>query len=183
MITELWKEIKNEPVFEGVSFIKAHPPQTNLNTVNVCRKLCRQNKCRSYNTNWGCPSGVGPESDAVDYINHFKHAAIIYRRFSNIDLKDLALIERETAVFQDACRRFANVLRAKKGVQEVVPLCSGACTYCGECSYPEPCRFPEQMVPSVSGFGIIMEDYIPSQGLQFRFEEDAFTLYGVILYI
>jgi predicted metal-binding protein len=64
-----------------------------------------------------------------------------------------------------------------------MPLADGGCKYCGECSYPnDPCRFPDQRVSSISCYGILMEEYMKAQNIDFTFEKDSVTLYGLIMY-
>ncbi len=182
MIDEVISKMSSEPGFEGCQVKVIEPPRSTLHTIKTCRKLCHQNRCGSYGRSWGCPPALGKDDENLEYINHFRHAVLISHRFENVDMKDLEFIEKSAEQHQDLCRRVANAIR-KKGISDVLPVCSGACKYCGECTYPDaPCKFPEQMVPSVSGFGIIMEDYLQSQNISFKFEDNAFTLYGLVLY-
>jgi len=181
MIEGVWDKMPKDPTAEGCSLRNIGLPSPDAESISKCRELCAQNLCGAYGVTWGCPPGVGSEEECLKAVGCFSKAAILIKKFENVDPSDLALAERLGAEFQDVCRRFGNALR-EHGYR-VMPLSDGGCKYCGECSYPEePCRFPEQMVPSISSYGIMMEEYMKAQNIDFEFGEDSFTLYGLILY-
>lgn len=181
MIEDVWANIKTRPGFAGCQMVKAKPPVTDANSIAGCRKLCRENRCGTYGSNWGCPPGAGTDSDCLQLIRQYENAIVIYRRIENVDIHQKDLVKSYSDEHQSLCRRMAEAMR-KAGYRDVLPLANGGCSYCGTCAYPDPCRYPGQMVPSVSAFGINMDTYLNSVGLSFAFEERAFTLYSLILY-
>lgn len=181
MIDDVWKKMSAYPMAKDYSFKEIGPPTPNAASMSKCRELCAQNLCGAYGVTWGCPPGVGPEEECLRTARSFSKAAILMKRFYDVDLKDWALMERLGAEFQDVCRRFGCMLR-EEGYR-AMPLSDGGCKYCGECSYPEePCRFPLQQVPSISSYGIMMDEYMKAHNIDFEFSEDSMTLYGLILY-
>ncbi|UAL07554.1 MAG: DUF2284 domain-containing protein [Candidatus Methanogranum gryphiswaldense] len=182
MIADIWSKLSSEPDFNEFKIKVIAAPSPDIHTISTCRKLCRQNRCGSFNRNWGCPPGAGTDEDCLWLIHEYHKAVVISRKFDDANMKDLDFIDKSAHRHQDMIRKMSTAMK-KAGYKDVLPLSDGGCKYCGECSYPdEPCRFPDQMIPSVSGFGIIMEEYLGSQGIDFKFEDDAFTLYGLILF-
>jgi predicted metal-binding protein len=181
MIEDVWKKISADPMTAGYSFKKIDPPSPDAETMSTCRKLCEQNLCGAYGTSWGCPPGVGTGEECLNIIRKFSNAAVITKKFDNIDTSDLKSLDALGKEHQEVCRRFGNAL--KKEGYEALPLSDGGCKYCKTCSYPdEPCRFPDQCVTSISCYGIMMEGYMKSQNIDFEFRKGSMTLYGLILY-
>lgn len=179
-VGRIWMEMVSGGGFPGYSFRDADPPGVDTASMTRCLERCEDNVCGRYGTNWGCPPGNGGADACMSTLSGYRGAALIYRR-SEMDPTDEDAVDKMGSEHQDACRRFAGILR-RRGYA-VLPLADGGCRYCGKCSFPsDPCRFPDQQVPSISGFGIEMSGYLESQGLGFAFEEDAVTLYGLILY-
>ena len=181
MVERLWEEMSDEPLAKNYEIRTIGPPAPTDETMSKCRELCGQNLCGTFNANWGCPPGVGSEKECLSLVKRYFDAAVIMRRYDGIDLKDKTITDRIVKDHQELCRRFGNVLR--KNGYDVLPLADGGCTYCGTCSYPDsPCRFPDQRITSVSCYGILMDEYMGSQGVDFTFEKESMTLYGIMLY-
>ena len=181
MIANLWKKMDGEPLAEGYGIKEIEPPAPNNESMAKCRELCSQNLCGSFNVNWGCPPGVGSEKECMDIVKKYANAAVITRKFENVDLNDKSNVEKIAKGHQELCRRFAHLLRGEG--YDILPLADGGCAYCNTCSYPDsPCRFPDQRVTSISCYGILMDEYMNSQGVDFSFEKDSIALYGIMLY-
>jgi len=181
MIEDVWKKMSADPALNGYSFKRIGLPSANEGTVSECRELCARNLCGAYGTTWGCPPGAGTEKECLDVIKGFSRAALLIREFQKMDLKDEVLLEGICTEHQEICRRFGNELR-KEGYR-AMPLSDGGCKYCEKCSYPdEPCAFPDQKVGSIACYGIMMDEYMRSQGVDFGFRKDGMTLYGLIMY-
>jgi len=181
MIDDVWKNMAADPATEGYSFRKIGLPSPDAGSMSKCRELCAQNLCGAYGVTWGCPPGAGTEAECLRLVGSFSEAAILMKRYDRIDLKDRDLLERLGAEHQEVCRRFSNALRREGFRAEA--FSDGGCKYCGKCSYPDdPCRFPEQRISSISSYGIMMDEYMRSQGIDFEFRENGMTLYGLILY-
>jgi len=180
-VEELWNNRMSKAAeAEGYVYREISPPRPDVPTVEQCRKLCAQNLCGFYDSNWGCPPGVGSIGDVRRALALYPHTAVVYKR-TEIDHNEKEGLKRLSNDHQNLLRSFNNVLR-ESGYRSL-PLADGGCNYCTECSYPnEKCRFPEQRVASVSGYGIKMMEYLETFGIEFRFEEKAVTMYGLVLY-
>lgn len=181
MIEDVWGSMSSDPLAADYTFKRIGVPSPNNETISKCRELCEQNLCGAYGVTWGCPPGVGSEKDCLSLVKRYSKAAVIMKRFDDLDFNDMEHMHKLQVDHQELCRRFGNAMR--KAGYDVLPLADGKCEYCGDCSYPDdPCRFPEQKVPSVSSYGIKMDEYLPSQGIDFTFEKNGMTLYGIMLY-
>ncbi|MDR3206410.1 MAG: DUF2284 domain-containing protein [Candidatus Methanoplasma sp.] len=181
MILGAWKEFSADSGFEGYDIRETSVPKTDEESVRACRVLCEQNLCGEYGTTWACPPGAGPAAACVREVSRYTKAALITKRYEDIDAGDGALTMRLGKEMQDVCRRFANFLRLR-GLG-VFPMADVGCGFCGLCAYPDgPCRFPAQRVASMGGYGIMMDKFLKGNGIPFSFEKDAATFYGIILY-
>ncbi len=181
MIEDVWARVAEDLMAKDYTLKRIGTPSPDDGTMAKCRELCEQNLCGEYNVTWGCPPGVGAPSDCLNKVKRYSNAAIIIKEYKNIDLKDRELVGTIANDHQEMCRRFSNAL--KNDGYDVLALADGGCKYCGDCTYPDdPCRYPDQMVSSISCYGILMEDYMRSQGIDFTFEDNGMTLYGLILY-
>jgi predicted metal-binding protein len=180
MIENVWGKMPEGDPAQGYQFRRIEPPAPDAGSMKKCRELCAQNLCGEYGVTWACPPGVGGEEECLKKMRTFSKAAVIIKKYEGLDLKNKELVKTIAAEYQDVSRRFSILLR-KEGYN-VLPLSDGGCSYCGECSYPDECRFPEQLVPSISSYGIPMDEYMSSQGIDFEFAEGTMTLYGIILY-
>jgi predicted metal-binding protein len=181
MIETAWERVSADALTEGYYFKKIDPPAPDEGTMSECRKLCAENLCGEYGVTWACPPGVGSEEECLNTVRCFSEAAIIVKKFENVDVNDKPLVDRLGAEHQDVCRKTAIELR-HEGCRATA-FADGGCKHCKKCSYPDsPCKFPDQMVASISSYGIMMDRYMSSQGIEFEFEEGCMTLYGLILY-
>jgi len=181
MIKDVWEKLSADRITDGYSFKEIGLPHPDAASMSKCRELCARNLCGAYGMTWGCPPGIGTEKECLRAIGNFSGAAVLIKKFDNVDLKDKKLIEKLGAAHQDVCRKFVNKLREER--HNAMALADGGCRYCKKCSCPdEPCGFPDQMVPSISAYGIMMDEYMRSNNIDFEFEKDAMTLYGLILF-
>lgn len=181
MIERIWEKMSADPTVKDYTFKKIGLPRADTESMSVCRSRCAENLCGEYGKTWGCPPGVGSGEECLHILKRFSGAAIIIKKFDNVDVANTAFLAKICDEHQSVCRKFGIMLR-KEGY-DALPLSDGGCKYCKECSYPdEPCRFPEERVTSISCYGILMDEYMKSQNIDFEFRKDAVALYGLIFY-
>ena len=154
-------------------------PVSDVETDESFRRLCEQNVCKCYGTNWGCPPGAGDIATCLGRIRKFDRAAVVYHRYK-VDIKDADALKSYSGKLQNLLRAMQNFLRARN--YGCMCLSDGGCNYCGKCNYPGECRHPDQRIDSVSAYGILLMEYLEDNGLEFKFEEDHVTFYGLIFY-
>jgi predicted metal-binding protein len=172
---EAWKSVSMLKEFEDYRFIKAPVPTYKQANYDLAFEKCKENKCGSYNTNWGCNPGA--KMDVAKFYEGMDYVVIMCRRFE-VDYHDSELFHEVTEDMQRSVRRF--VLKLRDNGVGCHGFMDGPCLYCGKCAYPEPCRFPDMLLPSVSTLGIGLKEYFESFGESFSFEEGVITLYGFV---
>ena len=104
------------------------------------------------------------------------------KTYRNVDFSDSTAVDRMMNGFRETCRDV--MIGCRKAGFDVIAFADGPCSYCKECAFAKgkKCCHPEMQVPSVSGYGIDMTEYMKSIGIEFTFSKDSVTLYGVILF-
>lgn len=172
---DTWESISALRDFEEYRFIKAPVPVYDQAAYDLAFQRCRENKCGTFDTNWGCNPGA--KRDVAEYYKGIDYVVIMTRRFE-IDYHDSELLASVTEDMQRGCRRF--VLKMRDNGVDCDGFLDGPCLYCGKCAYPEPCRFPDMIMPSVSTLGIGLDKYFEMIGEPFTFQEGVINLYGFI---
>ncbi len=148
-------------------FDKVAPVETkDLKLLPEVRKMCADNRCGMYGTNWGCPPGCGTLEECEAQIGRFRRGIVAE---SIGQLEDSFDIEGMEAASQEHQRRFeALLLQLKEAYPEVLGLGAGGCKKCKTCTYPDaPCRFPESLHASMEGYGMMVSDVCAACGLPY----------------
>lgn len=137
---------------------------------------CSKNLCGNYDANWSCPPNVGSKDEVLSRYGRFQRCALV----------PVEIVGSGEQSYREADGRLHEIclalLRAMNSAKiEALALAGGPCRTCAECAYPEPCRRPEEKIPSASGYGVPILDYVESMGLKAR-DEGPGRLYGLILY-
>jgi predicted metal-binding protein len=160
---------------EGCLFSDAGIPGICIENVLKNRSICENNRCGCYGVTWSCPPGVCLPEECAPMVASYQSACIMHKVY----VRGTEDIEEFGRSFQSLCRKAKHILE-DSGFDALV-LSDGRCSFCDECSYPGPCRHPGECLPSVSGMGIDMGAYLGSAGMDFVFDDDVITLYGIIL--
>lgn len=176
------EKIRKDALKQGITFTDVVPsPRSDAKTAEVFRAICKTNKCGNYDRSWTCPPAVGPIDECLEQLYSFDNAVIFMRKFVDVNVKDEASLKKMMKEHQDSCRTIKHMF-ANEGFDELT-LSDGECKFCEKCTYPDkPCRYPNERIPSVSGYGIDMEKYITSNGIEFKFSDNEVTLYGLLLF-
>ena len=172
---ETWEAILSGREFEDYIIRRAEVPRFSAETRRQCLELCMENKCGSYNTNWGCPPAI--DIDPEGLYGQSEYVLIVRRTFC-LDVKDRELLEATGTEMQKIVRMMVVALRSN-GI-ECMGFSDGGCHYCGVCAMPDPCRFPDMFVPSISALGLDLGSYLSSIGEKFSFSDECVTMYGLI---
>lgn len=145
------------------------------------RKICVDNRCRKYGSNYACPPAVGSVEECRQRCNSYKYAVVFNKIYL---LEDSFDIEGMTAGSADF-RRLCYVLQERlKELPRYRILANGGCTRCAKCGYPDgaPCAFPDTAFHSVEGYGIVVSELAALAGLKYINGENTMTYFGMLLH-
>ncbi len=158
----------------GIHFRVAPIPIQGKDAI-MFRTLCEGNACGDYGRTWTCPPGIGTLEECKEYISGYDSAILVSCPFG-LD-EDFVEIKQ---VLQNVCRESKYILI--DAGYEVYVLGDGGCNFCEKCAYPNSCVDPIAQIPSISGFGIDMGEYLKQMDIELRFDTGEFALYGIILF-
>ena len=167
--------------YSDIAKVGVAPPKVTLDTIAQCRVYCAKDECGCYDKYCSCPPRVGTPEECLGRIQRYSKAAVVPITYE-VDYRDKAALDRCTKDIQDRCRSM--VLRLKDKGLECWGLADGGCDYCPRCAAldDKPCRFPEMQIQSVSGNGILMQDFLKASGAGSPYREGFVEMYAVILY-
>lgn len=158
-------EIKKYLDREGCGYHEGLPvPQPDEASMDVCRRFCEENLCGSYGRNWGCPPHIGDGASCIERCVSYGSCFLVTVPVDcGFDEKEK--LAESMARAQGIAREVKRKL-ARAGIKSLT-MADGPCSYCDVCSCVkgDPCTHPDNMVPSASGFGIMVKDYLESVGI------------------
>ncbi|MFA6668385.1 MAG: DUF2284 domain-containing protein [Candidatus Methanomethylophilaceae archaeon] len=173
------EDAKTKLKARGFDVRKAPIPGPTLHTISKCRERCESNECGAYGVTWACPPGSATPGECIEMLSGYGSAALITRTYE-LNPRDRRAAEAAALQFQDDCRKAAVALREEGA--DIFMMADGKCGYCESCTYPDAeCKHPEMLVPSISGFGIVMSDYVKECGREFSFFDDRVEFFGIML--
>lgn len=151
-----------------------------LETKELVRDACTENKCRAYNKNWTCPPACGTLEECAERMHGYNNGLILQttgKLAKTIDSRGYA----ETAErHMDHFRAFAEAIREE--YPDALCLGAGGCTVCKECAYPEPCRFPEKALSSMEAYGLFVTQVCRDAGIKYHYGPKTITYTACVLY-
>ena len=172
---EAWENIASLKEFSSFTIRKAPVPDYDEDSYQLAFSRCKENKCGTYDTNWGCNPGA--KMDVATYYQDIDYVILMYRTF-DVEFEDKDLMKSISDDVHRSVRKM--MLELRDNGLDCDGYVDGPCDYCGECAYPQPCRFPEMMIPSVSTLGIDLKSYFHDIGVPYSFQKDRMTIYGFI---
>lgn len=178
-IEDIWANCVGTIKKSDYAFYNMSVPNPSNEDGVKCRMHCRQNSCGFYNKGWGCPPAVGEVRMCMKILKYFGKACMFTRRYE-VDPKDRETVDIVTSETKNLLRKFNSLL--KMNGYDTLALCDGGCNYCATCSYPAECPHPEQMLMSEVAYGVDVEKYLKENGIPFKNESNAVTIYSIVLY-
>lgn len=157
------------------------PPAVTLETITQCREFCAKNDCGCYGKFCSCPPLSGSAEERLGILGRYSKSALVPITY-DVDWHDMKAMQRCNAMTQNVSRSI--MLRLKDMGIDCLGLADGGCAYCPTCAaqFGKPCAFPEMQIQSVSGNGIIVNDYLAQCGRKPLMEDGRIELYAIILY-
>ena len=173
------EEAKRRLERRGFEVTDAPVPRPTLATVSECRRMCESNECGCYGLTWACPPGSATPDECLGIMRSYDDAIVMTKTYA-VDINDRKAAEAASMQFQTDCREAAADLR--EGGADLYLMADGKCGYCEECTYPDAeCAYPDMLIPSISGFGIIMDDYLKECDRDFSFRDGEVEFFGILL--
>lgn len=143
------------------------------------RHIC-QTECERYGKSWSCPPAVGEVADCrrrcLEYPNVLVFTTMAEVSDASILSETLATRSQHEAVTRGICEELH-----KRGAN-CLALSSESCQICEECAYPDTCRFPEKAIPCVESYGILVTEIAEKCGIDFYYDNQTVTWFGLILF-
>ncbi len=148
------------------------------------RRLCEENKCGQYGTNWMCPPAVGTFEELQRKVKCYSDGLLfqtVHQLSNSLDWKGM----KEAFRVHDAVlRRIIDHMSTCYDAKEILALGAGPCTTCDKCSAPdgEPCRFPNLAVASCESYGIDVARLVGHYGIPYHHGKNTVSYVGCILF-
>lgn len=146
------------------------------------RDSCATNACGNYGKYWTCPPGVGELQTIVKLLRQYPSGVLIQNISEIEDSWDFEGMGQAALTHNNMIREIADELRSSHPELQVKALGNGGCSLCESCTYPEsPCIHPDQAVPSISGYGINVKEFVESLGLKYINGQNTVSFVGLVL--
>lgn len=145
------------------------------------RKLCEQNACRNYDTNWMCPPAIGSMQECQSRLKAFTRAMVVQRVCHLKDWMDLEGMEEGAQMHQEI---LCTLRQEMEQETDVLALSSGGCKLCECCAYLEdqqPCRQPDRAMSSLEAYGMDVTALIEQAGLPYAWTSNVVYYTGIVL--
>ena len=144
------------------------------------REICK-NECPRYNSTWACPPAVGTLEECAKKIHSYKEAVF----FSSVaEVSDVLNMEEMLATrhvheeLTDAVGEFL-----KNEGYDIFILSTESCDICETCAYltGEPCRFPEKMHPCIESYGVVVNEIVEQEQMEYNLGGNTILWFSMIL--
>lgn len=157
-----------------------------LNTEDVhirerVRIIC-QTECERWGSTWACPPAVGTLAECEARIKSYPQAVF----FSSVaEVSDLMNME-EMLSTRKAHEELTTVLGdfLKGEGYEIFILSTESCDICENCSYKEgkPCRHPERMHPCLESHGVVANEIVEKENMEYNLGGNTILWFSMILF-
>ncbi|TFG48737.1 MAG: DUF2284 domain-containing protein [Candidatus Brocadiia bacterium] len=148
------------------------------------RKLCQQNSCGKYGTNWMCPPAAGPFEELKAKVLKLSKGFVFQTVHKLEDSFDYDGMIRALEEHDKIFRNILRYIRSDSGCKDVFPLNVGECRVCQTCTYlhGQKCRFPDKAVASIESYGIDVNALVTGCGIAYNNGPDTVSFVGLFLF-
>ena len=144
------------------------------------RNMCADNLCGKYQKSWSCPPACGTLEELGEKIQGFTKGILVQTVAKLEDPFDIDTMMRTERVHKEHLTAFRETLRQQ--YPKVLALGAGCCTVCETCTYPDaPCRFPAQMQISMEACGILVNQVLKDNSMEYYYGEGTISFTGCYL--
>lgn len=115
------------------------------------RRLCEQNSCGKYDTNWMCPPAVKSYEEVKTKVLKYTEGLVFQTVHQLADSFDFEGMMEAEKVHETVFRDLWAYIQSQCSNEDILALNAGVCKVCKQCTYPDgqPCRFPDKAVASL----------------------------------
>lgn len=145
------------------------------------REICERNACGMYGKTWTCPPALGAYEQCRAFCLSYENAFVFTGKYDLEDSYDFDGMMEGKEQFRKICLQIKDLWEAEYG--ECVLLGNSSCRSCEKCTYPDsPCRFPESTIPSLEGYGVMVNRLADTAGINYINGKDTVTYFAAVLY-
>ena len=142
------------------------------------RKMCEDNKCGRYGTNWACPPGIGTLEECKERCLKYANCCVLSTAYELEDSFDFEGMMEGHAAFGAAMRKLRTLTEG-----DFLMLSVEGCRKCAKCTYPDaPCRFKETLLGSLEGYGIFVNELAATAGIPYRKGSASVSYFGAVFF-
>ena len=148
------------------------------------RKLCEQNSCGKYGTNWMCPPAVDTFEESKAKVLKFSEGVVFQSVYNLEDSFDFEGIVKAGEVHEKIFRSILEYNQLNTADSDFLALNVGDCKVCKKCTYQdeEICRFPDKAVASVEAYCIDVNALLSSCGIAYNNGPNTVSYVGLFLF-
>lgn len=152
-----------------------------LSVYERVRTIC-QVECQRYGSTWACPPAVGTVKECEERIQSYRQAIF----FSSVaEVSDLVNMQEMLATrdAHEALTTEVGRFLAEEGY-EIFILSTESCDLCETCAYTEgkPCRYPDRMHPCLESHGILANEIVESEGMEYNLGGNTILWFSMVLF-
>ena len=160
-----------------------------INTLDIqfseeFRKLCEQNSCGKYGTNWMCPPAIETFEEVKAEVLKFSEGVVFQTVYKLEDSFDFEGMVKAGEIHDRIFRSILDYIQLDIGCSDVLALNVGDCKVCKKCPYPDgdECRFPDKAVASVESFCIDVNALVTSCDIPYINGPNTVSFVGLFLF-
>jgi predicted metal-binding protein len=148
------------------------------------RKLCEQNSCGKYGTNWMCPPAVDTFEELKAKVLKFSEGVVFQSVNKLEDSFDFEGMVKAGEVHERLFRSILEYIKLDIANSNVLALNVGDCKVCKKCTYPdgEECRYPDRAVASVEAYCIDVNALVTGCDIPYINGPNTVSFVGLFLF-
>jgi len=148
------------------------------------RKLCEQNSCGKYGTNWMCPPAVDTFEESKAKVLKFSEGVVFQSVYNLEDSFDFEGMVKAGEVHEKTFRSILEYSQLNIANSFFLALNVGDCKVCKKCTYPdgEECRYPDRAVASVEAYCIDVNALVTSCDIPYINGPNTVSFVGLFLF-
>lgn len=145
------------------------------------RTICRV-ECERYGSTWACPPAVGTIEECEKRIKAYPKGIF----FSSVaEVSDLINMEEMLSTRRDHEELTTQVGKfLQQEGYDIFILSTESCDICETCAYLEgkPCRYPEQMHPCLESHGVLANEIVETEQMEYNLGGNTILWFSLVLF-